>query len=501
MQEPQWIFVAEITMAVDSDGTLQKHYACTDVGFTTLPGDAPPHTAIPPTLTDPGTLRREMFGADRPFGGVKPALGVVVLDNTSKRYSGWGAHGFDGRPFVLRRGPLGGAFPADFPIVYACNAETGWHEGNEFRLTLTDATKLLDRSVMKDTFIGGSVAEGGDQLMGQAKVRYIGAPRWCGPAPTHLSDAWGKTIYHVSTGRDVVARAWDNGNELQQANVLGDFWSYATGPASGTFWLHYEDGNLYLRVGSRVVGDLRLYLSTCQTDGAPWSMQALLAETGFDGEIVGTPIPGINAVVADTGVTYSRLFDDAANNAGLWYGIDRLGRFVVKPFDVPSGPPVLQLHRGNCMAVKRAPVQGMAVPLFQLSVNSMQTWKSGYTAPYNYVRHMFEADQWLARLNYSDNTVLKKHPGARRLNMDMLIGPYTGHEWADFCDRYLRLFGVQRASYTVSLMLTSALLAVDLGDVVRLSWNDFDLSAGRLFRIIGIRYELKARRIDLVLWG
>jgi len=37
--------------------------------------------------------------------------------------------------------------------------------------------------------------------------------------------------------------------------------------------------------------------------------------------------------------------------------------------------------------------------------------------------------------------------------------------------------------------------------VVSLVYSRFGLSGGKLFRVIGIRTELKSRRATLVLWG
>ena len=138
--------------------------------------------------------------------------------------------------------------------------------------------------------------------------------------------------------------------------------------APGYYYMRSDSGSTYLRLGSRPVGDLRLIVS-----GGTDTQESLLAEAGYTGAILGTPLPQLRAAVADAGITYGRLFDDAAAYAGMWYGFDRLGRFVAKAFDEPSGAPALELHRGNCVSVKRSPVAGMEVPLYQITANTIQT--------------------------------------------------------------------------------------------------------------------------------
>ena len=694
-KDTQWVFVAEITVAVDDAGTLQTHYACSGEGFATRPGDTPAHTAIPPTLLEPGSLRREMFSGDKPFGAVRPAFGEVSLYNGDGRYDGWEHHGFDGRDFVLRWGPLGGAYPADFVTVVICTIEGITLTETEARLKLRDNTQLLDKAFLKDAFAGGTVPEGGELQKGQVKHRYIGTPAWTGPQPQVIGEGWGNTLYHLSTGRVTSSRVWDNGNELSQGFLSSaNFWNLSATVTPGYYYLLTEGGSTYLRLASRPEGDVRVFAQTVQDSGAAWSMAALLAETGYSGAVTGVPLPGFDAVVADSGVTYARLFDDAAANAGMWYGFDRLGRFVSKAFDAPEPPilvagtsstndmvwlcsrglipfdemqmyrttvrmrrvagegraylgwagvsadgatfvstsganshtnahyhaasnanptngewvtyvgytrgygavsgtgsvgtrsvpgkahplvrfmrplmalnynnasgisevaefiveaitpgataaedqvtqvllheqwinanaleqwqkmggapdvayrvamkdgsELLTLSRSNCLSLKRSPVQGMEVPLYQLSVNSIQTWRSQYTAPVNYVREKFTAEQWINRYSHSDESRLVKHPSARSLAMDLLIGPSQSSEWEAFYTRYMRLFGVERSSFTAVLPLSPALLQIDLGDVVRVQWPRFNLSAGRLFRVIALRYALKARQLEIVLWG
>ena len=500
-KDAQWVFVAEITVAVDDVGTLQTHYACSGEGFATRPGDTPAHTVIPPTLLDPGSLRREMFSGDKPFGAVRPAFGEVSLYNGDGRYDGWEHYGFDGRDFVLRWGPLAGAYPADFVTVVICTVEGITLTETEARLKLRDNTQLLDKSFLKDAFDGSSVAEGIGGLAGQAKPRYINAPRWCGPQPHFLATTFGGVIFFVTAGKGMVTRVWDNGNELQHSNVSGDFWGHGNDPAPGNYWYQSFQGGVYLRLGTKEVGDLRVYASGSQANGLAWTMQALLAEIGYTGPVLGTPISEFGTVVADPGITYARIFDDAAAAAGMWYGFDRLGRFVSKVFDAPSGAPLMTLHRGNCTSIKRSPVQGMEVPLYQMTANVTQTWKSNYTAPTNYARANFDADQWLARYSYSDDSVRVKHPSARSLKMDMLIGPRGEVEWQQMCARYMTMFGVDRSTITATVALTPEMLDIDLGDCVRVQWPRFNLAAGRLFRVIALRYALRARQLEIVLWG
>jgi hypothetical protein len=42
--------------------------------------------------------------------------------------------------------------------------------------------------------------------------------------------------------------------------------------------------------------------------------------------------------------------------------------------------------------------------------------------------------------------------------------------------------------------------SIDLGSVVRVTLPRFGYSAGVLFRVIGMQYDLRRNRVDLTLW-
>ena len=498
----QTVFVAEITRAIDAAGTLVTDLACSAVGWTTRPTDMPSNHPIPPTLAEYGSFQREMFSGDRPFGAVKASYGSISLDNTSRLYDNWRKDGFKGRPFVLRMGPLGGAYPADFETVLICSCNSLAVSEKEATLNLSDPGEILQKSVLNETFKGGSPAEGGtSSLVGQSKNRYIGKPEWFGPAPVSVADGFSKLIYHVTTGKADSMLVYDNGNPLDQDTATGNFWNFTTDQDEGTFWQHYEAGSTYMRLGAAPVGDLRVYTTTVQNDEQPWSMVSLLTEAGYIGEVIGTPIPNISCIVTDTATKYARLLDDAATNAGMWYGFDRLGRFVSEPFDVPKGAPVAELDYTTVRDLSLKPVSGMDVPLYRLNVNAIQTWKSNYTAPSNWVRNKFEAEQWLYKRSLSMDATLIKHPAARTLDMDLIIGPRSDVEWATFSNRLLRMFGTERSNFAAQLDLTITNMGIDLGQTVRLTWDRFGLDSGQLLRVTAIKYDFAAMRIDLTLWG
>ena len=107
------IFVAELTAAIDSIGTLQTFYITTGTGFITKPTDSLPIQMCTPDL-DPGTYSRALFNGSKVFGAVRPSFGSVVISNADGIFDIWKTYGFDGQAFILRIGEEGGAYPSFF---------------------------------------------------------------------------------------------------------------------------------------------------------------------------------------------------------------------------------------------------------------------------------------------------------------------------------------------------------------------------------------------------
>lgn len=496
----QYIFVAEITRAVDSAGTTVTSLACTGEGFVTRPTDTPANMPVPPTLMDPGSYRREMFAGNRAFGAVRPAFGNVELYNGDGRYDGWATDGFDGRDFVLRWGPLGGAYPADFETAFVATAEGVTLTESSAVLRLRDKLTLLEKPIVRATFAGTGGVEGGAELAGVAKQRFFGTAMY---PPLQLIDA-SRRVYLLSTGRSIGSWAvWDNGIQLTNQGIpaatLDEFIDVYHQPDPGFFTIWGGPDEVYIRLGSNPAGDMRCSAVIGKPSGSAWALADWLAEAGYTGTIIGS-LPNLGHVVEDSGTTWLDMLTHIAQHQGAWFGFDRLGRFVAKAFAAPAGAPVMTLSRQNCLSIKRMPTDGDGVPAMQLSINAGTAWKSSLAAGAQITRQEFSKEQWSARYTYSDAAVLAKHPAAGSIHMD--IAPrMTSAQWVALRDKYRAWFFVDRSLIVATVPLTSESMALDLGDVVRVQWPRFGLSGGKDFVIVATRYDLRNRQIEYTLWG
>ncbi len=170
------VFLAEMTGAIDDAGTLATYYATDGIGWVTGASDTPADTHVQPTLTNPGTYRRELFSGNRPYGAVRPSFGAATLTNLDGRYDGWKFHGFDGRRYTVYAGQQGAAFPSGWTVVFRATIEELNVGFREVTIKLRDDLALLDKSILTETFAGTGGVEGQEDLAGTPKPRVIGDP-------------------------------------------------------------------------------------------------------------------------------------------------------------------------------------------------------------------------------------------------------------------------------------------------------------------------------------
>jgi len=184
----EYVFMAELTAAVDDIGTLETFYVTDGAGWVTRPDDAPANTHVQPVLTNPCTYRREMFSGNAVFGYMRPSFGEAVLSNMDGRFDGWKFYGFDGRDYTVYAGRHGARFPGEWVTVLKANIESVNVDLREVRIKLRDYAHYLEQPILRDKFAGTGGLEGEEQIAGQPKPRLFGYVPWFPPVPIVITD-------------------------------------------------------------------------------------------------------------------------------------------------------------------------------------------------------------------------------------------------------------------------------------------------------------------------
>lgn len=366
------IFIAEITVVVDSAGTEQTFYFSTSP-FTTKPTDTPANKAVSAYLKNAGTYKADLFSRGRVTGLVQPNYGVMTLanplDSTGKGvFDDWNDYGVSNARVVLRMGYETDAYPANWTTVYIARIYKLSVTNDEVNITLRDRSELFNKPVNGNVFLGTGGMEGNGANLGRKKQSVFGDPGFH-PAiciniqkqiyyvsnngcDTWQADAGLLSPYNGSQDYNAAFDVYDNAYKLLRKDNYTSFSELETTvPGSGEvrFWLggtssytsYWYKGPVYFRLGSPPAGEIRVYGVGYPNEndfnnvgGAYGSffLEILALRTGLtisDIQSVDkwtTTIAGAQLIEEDQ--SYLQVMSDACLQTNSWFGFNRQDIFV-----------------------------------------------------------------------------------------------------------------------------------------------------------------------------
>ena len=216
-------------------------------------------------------------------------------------------------------------------------------------------------------------------------------------------------------------------------------------------------------------------------------------------------LPAVTGFWTADPTTFADTLDLLAATAGGWWGVDATGVYRLKQLLAPSGTPVLSLTANDLLR-----------PLALLPVTDdsrgLPTWRSTLRYSRNYTvqsgtalagvvaddRRNFLSLQW-REARSEMVSVQATHRLAPEVSEESLL--LNASDAGTEVLRRQVLRSILRHRYELVLQLNDDTKALDLGDVVSLTHPRYGLSAGALFRIIGIEPDAMARTLTLQVWG
>ncbi|MFS8973855.1 hypothetical protein PO002_04975 [Cupriavidus necator] len=470
-----------------------------DAGFTTRPSDTPANAYFEPCLREPPRLSRVLFDGAATYGASRVSVGEILLANADGQLDVLlSDYAFDGRPFSVRVGAVGGAV-SSWPVVMSGTLEDVRAAGDEISLVVRDRLAVLGQSLPRAKYAGDNVLPDGlegtaDDLKDQYKPRVYGRVLNVSAKCVNSS----KLIYQVSDQGCTVDAVYDNGAALalgaayaSEADLL------ATAPAAGDArcW-----GGL-CRLGSPPAGEVTVVAETTETRAGAL-LQAVALDAGVpSADIVSADVSALNAANAakvgvwvDGDASAQAVMDALANAIGAWYGFDRFNRLRMGRLTAPSGPPTL-IHADAILALS---MRAAGVPNWRAVVRyarnyTVQTQPAG-AAPA--ARRAFLALDM--RQTASERPAVQTAwPSSEEIVFDTAL--IAEADAAAEASRRADLYSVRRALVDVEIRLDE-LGAIDLDSVVELETSRYGLS-GQLLRVIGLDAGVDRSTAKLTLWG
>lgn len=501
----------ELTAALDAAGTAQTFYVA-DHRFITRPTGTPASTAFDPIVLDPGRIGRHAYSDGRTGGATRLETGEIVLVNVDGALDGWLNYSFDGRPVVIRDGNS-----LDYPAGYTA-LMTGTAEGIEagtstLIIRLRDAQWRLDLPLAQTCYAGSNVLPAGlegqaQDIKGQRKPRVYGKVFNVSPPFVNTS----RLIFETGICNSVDA-VYDRGVALAAgAAYVSQADMETNAPAAGQYRAWPAGG--YARLGSTPTGQVTADLTQGAAAGNRTVAQ-IIRQIALDiglaaGEISAADVAALDAAnSAVVGIwiqdetTALQAMDTVAASIGAWFGFDRSGVLRMGQLTAPAGVPAATLNDYDVLQLERRPARDIGLPTWRITVGHSRN----YTPQPSDLAGSVTADRrvWLAaELRYeqaSDAAIKTQWRLADEAQADGLLT--TAAAASAEAARRLALYKVRRdiLEVTVPSSFLRDNASLELMSVVQLIYPRFGCAAGRLFRLIGMTFELKSATAVLSLWG
>lgn len=191
------------------------------------------------------------------------------------------------------------------------------------------------------------------------------------------------------------------------------------------------------------------------------------------------------------------VLDELANTVGAFYGFDRDGKFTLGRIEVATGTADAEFDSTNIIELARLASE---VPNYRVTVdykknnsvmNESDFGASVTTAQRDYLLReaLFEVD--------TDSGVVTKYPNSQTLAIPALFAETSPASTE--ATRLLNLYKVQREIYRIRVK--SLPYTLKLNDVVKITFSRYNLTSGKLFRVISITEDAAVNEVELELWG
>jgi hypothetical protein len=480
--------------------------------FVTLPTDTLATQPFFGTLVQPISFTRSLLGSDI-IGNFTSGTGELDLANTDGEYD-FLIDGFaiDGRSVVVKIGREGDAYD-NFYTIFSGTA-SGWHVREDIvKVNLIDNSFLLDVTVQQNLYAGTGSTEGTADLTGKRKPRAFGYVTNVSPPlviPASL-------VYQVNDGPiQAITAVYDRGVALTfSADYANVALLTAAVIAAGSYATCIALG--YFRLNTVPTGTVTADVSGDKRNGVFVNTTADIVRRMLTSSSIADPhglyLPSFTAVntaqpaqvgywvAPDDTNTIADAISNLMGGIGGWGGFRRSGKFELGIFQTPAGAvPNAFFDRVDVLEMSREPLPSALSPppyRFRCAYGHNWTVQTDVAGAVGATRKSFlaQADRYSSS---TSTTILIDHPFAH--DRDPVPSYFVNSADAQTeSDRLLALYRTSAALYRFKVGIQP--FALDLGDIVNLTYPRWDLSAGRNLRIVEMTENAADNTIELVGFG
>ncbi|WP_210482779.1 hypothetical protein [Microvirga antarctica] len=507
----EWSAASAGTATIEAaDASLFQLYSGTQE-FITEPDDTPGNQPIFGTLQHALRFERSIISSDG-FGRVTIGWGEMAIINADGEYDDFiGGYSVDGRRVVLRAGLAGSPY-SRFVTVFDGTAQDWLIEEDILRIKVRDNGYKLAVPAQGNLYGGTGGLDGSADLKGKRKPKAFGQTLNVTPA---LVDP-ARLLYQVHDGAiEAVSAVYDRGVALVFA---GDYSSSAAllsaAIAPGHFSTCLTEG--FFRLGAAPAGTVTADVEGDKAGGVYVTSVAgivrrLVATTAVTvpDEIDDLSFERLDAsqparvgywLAPDSNATVADVIADLMASIGGWVGFTRASLLQAGIFTLPDGAAAGRYDEQDIIEIERLGLpEGLSPPPWRHRV----AWGRNWTVQQDLAGAVGAARvAALAEAFRVAEASLPAIKANRPLAQDPAVIEAYFVDQADAeieAQRRLGLFSGARSLYRV--VIKGRLFSHDIGDVVGLTYPRWNLTEGRLLRIVAVSEDTDSHQTQLTAFG
>jgi hypothetical protein len=460
-------------------------------GFISSPTDTPPNTLFLPRLIEPISFTRSMFDQGRVGGKTSIGFGNLVLSNGDGELDQFADYAWDSRPVEIRVGEAGADLDFYFTI-FTGESKTIEFDDDVVTVVLRDRQDDFTVDFPPNVYGGAGVS---DNIAGQPKPLCFGEVYNISPV---LVDS-DNLVYQVHDGQiQSVDAVYEGGVEL----TLNTDYSVNTTTGEITLTSDPENpitadvkgaapGGSYIQTVASIIQEIVTTYGGL-SDPADLNTQSFADLDSANSSTVGVFVPDSTDILD--------VLDELINTVGGFYGFGRDGKFFVGVLDLPTGAGLTvdsNFDQTNIIELIRL---ASAVPNYRFRVQYEKNYTQLSEGDFGPGISRSRRDYLLRKGKYEvveDASIQTPYPNSKELVVDGLFA-----ESADAlaeANRLSAIYNEQREVYRIRVKTQPYTL--ELNDIVEITFDRYNLTSGKSFRVISVTEDAATNEVELELWG
>jgi len=468
------------------NGTEVETVFLSDRGFVSRPDESPPNIYFDPRVMEALNFQRSMFQSGRVGGESIPSFGTIILSNADGGLDDFATFAWDNRDVEVRIGEKGARLNEHFTIF---KGKTKAVEFNDLEISviIRDGQDSFTRTFPPNVYGGTGGTDGSSIMAGTPKPLCFG--QVFNITPVLVDEA--NNVYQVHDGPiESIDAVFKNGNSTTNftADLSNGRFTLDTAP-SGVITCDVKGakpGGSY----KQTVADIIRFIAS---EFAGFSDPADFDTASFDD--LNTDNGSTVGVYVDRFTNILDVFDQLINSVGGFYGFTRTGEFNVGRLTAPSGTALLELDTTNIIELQRLPT---SIPNHRVNFR----YKKNYTVlDEDTIGGSADDRDFVLRESAVETvnspSILTEYPNSETLEIDSRLIDATAA--SNEASRTLGLYGDQRDVYRIRVKTQP--FTIRLNDLIRVTFPRYDLTGGKLFRVISLFEDAAINEVELELWG